>query len=114
MFHDPQQSPEYEQIYVRDPTPEQRQLAERDREMAVRLCWKPYMHDPRLPGLLARVGIPTSIVWGRQDRLVPLECGERYQKAIPGSQLVVIDNCGHAPQVEKPEEFLNIAMDFLT
>jgi pimeloyl-ACP methyl ester carboxylesterase len=114
MFHDPQQSPEYEQIYVRDPTPEQRQLAERDREMAVRLCWKPYMHDPRLPGLLARIGIPTSIVWGRQDRLVPLECGERYQKAIPGSQLVVIDNCGHAPQVEKPEEFVKIAVDFLT
>ena len=55
------------------------ELAERDREMAVRLCWKPYMHDPRLPYLLARVNMPVRIVWGRQDRLVPVECGELYQ-----------------------------------
>ena len=54
------------------------------REMAVRLCWKPYMYDPRLPGLLSRVNIPTRIVWGQEDRLVPLECAGLYQKAIPG------------------------------
>jgi pimeloyl-ACP methyl ester carboxylesterase len=44
---------------------------------------------------------------------VPLECGRLYNKAIPGSELVVIDRCGHVPQMEKPEEFLRIALDFL-
>ena len=81
--------------------------------MAVRLCWKPYMYDLRLPGLLARVNIPTRIIWGKEDRLVPLECGQLYQKAIPGSDLVVIDNCGHVPQLEKPAEFVSAAMEFL-
>jgi pimeloyl-ACP methyl ester carboxylesterase len=87
--------------------------AESNREMAVRLCWKPYMYDPRLPSLLQRVKIPTRMVWGRNDKIVPLECGELYKKAINGSDLVVIDNCGHSPQVEKPDEFMKAALDFL-
>ena len=113
LFHDPRQAPEYDQLYGRLPTAEQREIAERDREMAVRLCWKPYMHNPRLPGLLARVNVPTRVVWGREDRLVPLECGELYRKAIPGAELVVIDHCGHVPQVEKPDEFVRTALEFL-
>lgn len=113
LFHDPKQAPEYEQLYGQEPTPEQASMAEQNREMAVRICWKPYMHDPRLPALLARVNIPTQIVWGRQDQLVPLECGELFQKAIPGSKLSIIDNCGHIPAVEKPEEFIKIALDFM-
>jgi pimeloyl-ACP methyl ester carboxylesterase len=54
------------------------------------------------------------MVWGREDRIVPVECGGIYQKAIKGSDLVVIDNCGHAPQVEKPDEFVKSALDFLS
>jgi pimeloyl-ACP methyl ester carboxylesterase len=113
-FYDPKQAPEYDQIYGQTPTPEEINLGERGREMAVRVCWKPYMHDPRLPALLERVKIPTRIVWGRQDQLVPLECGELYQKAIKNSELVVIDNCGHAPQIERPTEFVKTALEFLS
>ena len=113
MFHDPAQVPEYDQIYKQDLTPDQINQGERNREMAVRVCWKPYMHDPRLPYLLKRVHIPTQIVWGKQDKIVPLECGEIYKDIIPGSDLTVIDNCGHAPQLEKPGEFVKIALDFL-
>jgi 2-hydroxy-6-oxonona-2,4-dienedioate hydrolase len=71
------------------------------------------MHDPRLPYLLRRVSIPTRIVWSKQDRLVPLECGELYHRAISGSDLKIIDNCGHSPQIQKPDEFVRIALDFL-
>ncbi len=113
LFHDPKQAPEYEALYGQELTPEEQETAERNREMAVRLTWKPYMFDPRLPDLLARVNVPTRIVWGRQDQIVPLECGELYQKAIPGSDLVVLDDCGHVPQVEKPDEFIRLALDFL-
>lgn len=113
LFHDTSQAPEYQELYGGEPTPEQAEASEENREMAVRLCWKPYMFDPRLTGLLARVKIPTRIVWGRQDQLVPLECGQLYEKAIPGSDLVIIDNCGHVPQVEKPDEFVKTALEFL-
>ena len=113
MFHDPSQAPEYQAVYGKELTPEQQMTADGNREMAVRLCWKPYMHDPRLTGLLGRVKIPTRMVWGRNDQVVPLECGELFKKAINGSDLVVIDNCGHSPQVEKPEEFTKAALEFL-
>jgi pimeloyl-ACP methyl ester carboxylesterase len=113
-LHDPKQVSEYRQIYPEHPTPDETDIAERDREMAVRLCWKPYMHDPRLPYLLERVSIPTAIVWGQQDRIVPVECAELYHQAIKGSQLEIIDNCGHSPQIEKPDEFLRIALDLFS
>ena len=113
VFHDPSQVPEYDQNYQQELTPDQINQGERNREMAVRVCWKPYMHDPRLPHLLKRLQTPTEIVWGKQDKIVPLECGEMYQNVISDSHLTVIDNCGHAPQLEKPDEFVKIALDFL-
>jgi pimeloyl-ACP methyl ester carboxylesterase len=45
---------------------------------------------------------------------VPLNCGELYHQAIPGSRLVIIEHCGHAPQVEKPQAFLDAVVPFLT
>ena len=113
LFHDPGQAPEYQAVYGKEFTPDELMTAESNREMAVRLCWKPYMHDPRLSGLLGRVNMPTRMVWGRNDAIVPVECGELYKKAIKGSDLVVIDNCGHIPEVEKPDEFIKTALDFL-
>ena len=113
IFHDPAQAPEYDQLYGGDPTPEERYFVERNREMAVRLCWKPYMFDPTLPPRLGRVRIPVRMVWGQQDRLIPVECGDLYRQAIPGSDLVAIESCGHSPQIEKPEEFVKLALDFL-
>ncbi|ETX05635.1 alpha/beta fold hydrolase [Candidatus Entotheonella palauensis] len=112
-FHDPAQAPEYDDLYGRELSAEEREQAVQNREMAVRLTWKPYMHDPRLPYLLARVNMPVRIVWGRQDQLIPVECGELYQQAIPGAELIVIDNCGHVPQLEKPDAFVSAAMEFL-
>ncbi|HEU4833770.1 MAG TPA: alpha/beta hydrolase [Pyrinomonadaceae bacterium] len=57
---------------------------------------------------------PTLIVWGRQDGLVPLADGERFNKDIPGSKLIVIEECGHVPNTEKPGEFNAALLKFLT
>ena len=59
IIHDPKQVPDYDQIYGQTPTPEERYIADRNREMAVRLCWKPYMFDPSLPARLGRISHPT-------------------------------------------------------
>lgn len=112
-FYNRQQVPDYEQIYVTDPSPAQREQAVQNREMAVRLTWKPYMYDPRLPQLLARVNAPTQIVWGQHDRIIPVECGTLYQQAIPGATLTVLEQCGHLPHLEKPEDFVRVALPFL-
>jgi pimeloyl-ACP methyl ester carboxylesterase len=113
MFYDPKQAPEYSQLYGQPQTPESQDLRNRNREMAARITWKPYMHDPRLPSLLRRLRMPTLIVWGRQDALVPVNCGELFQQNIRGSRLVILERCGHAPQIEQPQEFVNIVSEFL-
>jgi pimeloyl-ACP methyl ester carboxylesterase len=113
MFHDPTQAPEYEQLYGRELTADQQDLQARNREMAARLTWKPYMYDPRLPSLLRRLRLPTLIVWGQQDAIVPLSCAEVYQQSIRGSKLTLLERCGHAPQVEKPREFVRVVSEFL-
>ena len=69
--------------------------------------------DDVLDNKLSAVKSPTLIVWGREDKLTPLAGGERFKKEIPGSQLAVIDKCGHVPQVEKAAEFNRILLEFL-
>ena len=57
---------------------------------------------------------PTLIIWGREDGLTPLADGERFNKDIAGSKLVVFEQCGHAPNFEKIAEFNAALMKFLT
>ena len=111
-FHDISQVPNAED-YQRDPTPEEQLTAHSNQEMASRLCWRPYLHNPSLPHYLARVDTPTLLVWGRQDAIIPVECGELFEEAMPNARLHVIDNCGHSPALEKPADFLAAVGEFL-
>ena len=95
-------------------TQEEQDVRWRNREMTSRLCWKPYMHNPNLPEYLKLIRVPSLIVWGRQDGVVPLNCGEIYHRVLDGSTLHEIDQCGHSPQVEKPQEFLDATLGFLS
>ncbi len=78
----------------------------RGREMTTRLCWKPYMHDPSLIHLLPRVEAPTLLVWGENDRIVPLNAGKHIASAMPNARLEVIAGAGHLPHIEKPQEVI--------
>jgi pimeloyl-ACP methyl ester carboxylesterase len=60
------------------------------------------------------VKAPTLIVWGKYDELANPAGADRLERAIPGSKKVIIDNCGHLPQLEKADEFNRIVRDFLT
>jgi len=62
---------------------------------------------------LKSIKAPTLVVWGRQDELVPLSVGERLRDGIPGAKLVVLDQCGHIPQIEKAADFNRELLDFL-
>lgn len=59
------------------------------------------------------ITVPTLIIWGKQDKIIPLKAGELLDQAIPNSTLKVIDRCGHVPQEEKPEETVPLILDFL-
>jgi pimeloyl-ACP methyl ester carboxylesterase len=112
-FYDPTQVPDYDTVVNRQLTPEEEAVQWRNREMTSRLCWKPYFHNPKLPAYLRGVKVPTLIVWGKYDAIIPLNCGELYQQALSNSRLHVIDRCGHSPALEKPQEFLQVVQDFL-
>jgi pimeloyl-ACP methyl ester carboxylesterase len=84
------------------------------RRCSTALCWRPYVHNPKLPYYLRQVQTPTLVVWGRQDAIVPLNCGELYARELPNATLRVIDNCGHSPQNERPDAFLQEVIPFLT
>jgi len=51
---------------------------------------------------IATLKLPTLILWGGRDRLIPPETGRQFQQWIAGSQLVVFDELGHVPQEEDP------------
>jgi pimeloyl-ACP methyl ester carboxylesterase len=56
---------------------------------------------------------PTLLLWGENDREIPLADGERLHAEIPGSRFIVFLNCGHLPHEEYPEAFTNIVTDFV-
>ena len=110
---DPATIPERETLFGRPPTPEEAEIALRNRETTARLTWKPYMFNPRLPHFLPRVTAPTLVVWGREDGIVPVECGEQYRRLLPRATLAVLERCGHLPLIERPDEFAALVTDFL-
>jgi 2-hydroxy-6-oxonona-2,4-dienedioate hydrolase len=61
---------------------------------------------------LASIHAPTLVVWGRQDELIALASGEKLRDGIAGAKLVVFEQCGHVPQLEKPAEFNKALLDF--
>jgi pimeloyl-ACP methyl ester carboxylesterase len=84
-----------------------------NREMTFRIAWKPYMYNPALPHLLGGVATPALIVWGREDRIVPLECGERFAKALPQARLETVEDAGHLVEMEKPDELARLVTRFV-
>jgi pimeloyl-ACP methyl ester carboxylesterase len=111
--HDPATIPEWDELYGRPPTPAELDIATRNQEMTARLAWKPYMHNPRLARFLPRVSNPALIVWGRQDRIVPVVCGEQYRRLLPNASLSVLEGCGHLPPIEQPDAFARLVLEFL-
>ena len=84
-----------------------------NREMTTRIAWKPYMFNQAMPHLISAVTVPTLVVWGKQNRVVPRSCGERYQQAMPKARLEVIDGANHYLEVEKHHELAQLTKSFI-
>ena len=81
-------------------------LAVKNRGTVTRLAYRPRFYNPQLAKWLHRIDVPTLLIWGEQDGLVPPAFGEAYQALIPGSRLVVLPSAGHAPFDEQKDAFL--------
>src|SRR5262249_43775488 len=76
----------------------------RNRATVVRLAY-PRFENPDLAKWLHRIDVPTLLLWGEHDGLVPPAFGEAYRARIPGARLVIIAHAGHAPFEEQPDAF---------
>lgn len=69
-----------------------------------RLAFEPRLHNPQLGHWIHRIDVPTLLVWGREDKIVPHALHRQWLPNIDGARLVTIAECGHAMHTEKPGE----------
>jgi pimeloyl-ACP methyl ester carboxylesterase len=103
----------FDRLFGTDPPTAGLEQWDLNREMTFRIAWKPYMYNPTLPYLLSGMATRTLVVWGRHDRIVPLECGERYAKSLARARLEVVEGAGHFVDMEKPQELAQLVVDFV-
>src|SRR5262249_26798476 len=111
---DPAGTPEFAKLYGGEMTPAQFEAFEDARAESARISWEPYMHNPSLPHLLRGLKVPTLLVWGTRDRVVPRGCIDAYRQAIPGARVAVVEGVGHRPEIENSAEFERVVGQFLS
>jgi pimeloyl-ACP methyl ester carboxylesterase len=107
LFHDPSKAPNLTTM-----TEAQVMVLAADRIAHALYTWDPYMHNPKLRYRLHRITVPTLLLWGASDGVVPVAYAEAYRAMIPGAQLVVIPEAGHLPHVEQPDVLLQHVLSF--
>lgn len=70
-------------------------------------------HAPEITTRLETIQVPTLVVWGELDPVIPVKYAEKFVRAIRDCRFYQMENCGHTPYVEDPENFANLVLDFL-
>lgn len=89
-------------------TPEAIDIGLKNKHTTARLAWEPRLHDPFLPKWLHRIDVPVKIIWGKEDRILPVGFTNEYKRLFPKAQMHLIDGAGHLPQAEKPDLFVDL------
>jgi len=71
----------------------------------------PSMWD-RVQSFLPKVQQPVMVLWGREDRILPVELAHKLASVLPNARLEIVENCGHWVQIERPEVFNRLVLDF--
>ena len=57
--------------------------------------------------------VPFLLVWGEQDRIIPVEHGLEAHELVPSSRLEIFEQAGHFPHLDEPQRFLDVLLDFI-
>ena len=109
-FHD---ESKFDEIFTPNPSDETRALWDYSREMTARIAWKPWMFSRSLPPLLTAVRVPTLLVWGSHDRVVPVSTGQLYERALQNARLEIVQDCGHLVDMEQPQRLAELVTEHL-
>jgi pimeloyl-ACP methyl ester carboxylesterase len=108
-WHDPARfAPDYDAM-----SDEALVVRARNRESLCLYAWHPYMYNPQLKRWLARIRVPSLVLWGAADGIVTPEYGRAYAALIPGARFTLIEAAGHHPEIEQPEAFAERVTEFL-
>jgi pimeloyl-ACP methyl ester carboxylesterase len=84
-----------------------------NRAALARLAWTPRLSNPQLSFWLHRVNVPTLVMWGKEDRVIPFASHKPYLREIPGVTFHALDNAGHALPIEREREVAERLTSFL-
>ena len=93
---------------------EEIEIMVRNRVAAARYAWHPRFYNPDLAKWLHRIDIPTLILWGGQDKIFPAEYATAFKELIPHAQMEILNQCGHVPHMDRPDEFYPRLKSFLS
>ena len=102
-----------EWMLLASPSEEEQDLQLKNRLATAKLGWQPRFYNPHLSKWLHRITVPTLILWGANDKLIPAPYAAAFRNAIGGARLEIFENCGHLPQIEKSEQFVVALTQFL-
>ncbi len=103
----------FDKVYGAEPSGDQLEMWDICREMSFRIAWKPYMYSQTLPHLLSTVRAPALVVWGHDDKVVPMSAGKRYVESLPNAKLEIVKSCGHCVDMEQPEALAKLVTNFI-
>lgn len=105
-FHDPAMATEALVAEVMEVTTDSRKCL-----CAVRMARSAQRHY--VADLLPHINTPTLLIWGKEDRITPIHVAYEFEAMLPHVQLVIFENCGHVPMMEKPEDFNAVLASYL-
>ena len=91
-----------------------RRLIKQQSPIAIRTAISRMMHRPDSTPLLAKIKVPTLVISGEEDTLIPVEESRAMANAVPGATLVIIPRAGHLANLEQPDAFNKALHEFLT
>jgi pimeloyl-ACP methyl ester carboxylesterase len=110
LFHDPARADDMIKRVLR---PELEDVNLKNHTTTARLTWQPRGYDPHLAKWLHRIAVPTLIVWGANDRILPPAYARAWQQLVAGDTVATVANCGHLPHIERRDAFVVTLENFL-
>ena len=100
-------------VLARTLTEEEADIVLTNRFMAARLGWEPRWFNPALERWLHRISIPSLLIWGEDDKLIPAAYAQKWAQLVPGMRVETFAECGHIPFVEKADQVAKLVLEFL-
>ena len=102
-----------DRILALTPSETQMDVMLRNRFTVAKLGWQPRWFNPDLEKWLHRIKLPSLIVWGDDDKIMPSANAALWQERLPDARLVMVDQCGHLPHVEQATLVARLVRAFL-